>query len=209
MNLWQWFWGTKLIKDMKTTVEGLVPFILKWESGAVRKNGESLTLLFDRAKKTGWSNDPLDLGGETMCGVTLATYKSYCRKKGYPTPTAYALKEISYEEWLDVLKTLFWDRWKADEIKSQKIANFLVDWVWASGVYGIKLPQELVGVTADGVVGPMTIEAINHENPDDFLLRLYARRVEYYNRLVAQKPNQKKWLKGWMNRLNDIMKYEG
>lgn len=208
MNLWSWFWGTRLKKDMKTSVEGLIPFILKWETGAVKKSEESMIELFARAKKTGWSDDPNDLGGQTMCGVTLSTYKSYCRKKGFPTPSAIGLKEITYSEWKDVLKTLFWDRWKADEIKSQKIANFLVDWVWASGLYGIKLPQELLEVKADGVVGDKTLAAVNAQDPDEFLLRLYARRTEYYNRLVAQKPTQKKWLKGWMNRLNDIMKYE-
>lgn len=141
-----------------------------------------------------------------MCGVTLVTYKSYCRKKGLPTPTAKALKEISYNDWLGVLKTLYWDRWQADRIRSQKVANFLVDWVWASGRYGIRLPQEVLGVKVDGIVGDKTIDAVNTEVEDDLLLKLYARRVEYYNRLVAQKPSQKYWYNGWINRLNDIMK---
>ena len=33
---------------------------------------------------------------------------------------------------------------KADEIKSQSIADILVDWVWASEVHGIKIPHDLV-----------------------------------------------------------------
>jgi hypothetical protein len=32
------------------------------------------------------------------------------------------------------LKSLYWDKWKADQIKSQSVANILVDWVWASGI---------------------------------------------------------------------------
>ena len=51
---------------------------------------------------------------------------------------------------------MYWDRWKADEIKSQSIADILVDWIWASEMHGIKIPHDLVGVIPDGIVGPKT-----------------------------------------------------
>ena len=41
---------------------------------------------------------------------------------------------------------MYWDRWKADEIKSQSIADILVDWIWANEMHGIKIPHDLVGV---------------------------------------------------------------
>ena len=69
-------------------------------------------------------------------------------------------------EWLDILKTMFWDRWQADKIKSQKLANILVDWVWGSGVYGIKIPQRILGVKQDGIVGDETLKALNAQDPD-------------------------------------------
>lgn len=50
------------------------------------------------------------------------------------------------------MKKLFCNRWMADLIKDQAVANTLVDWVWGSGVYGVKIPQRMLGVTADGVV---------------------------------------------------------
>lgn len=61
-------------------VENIVPFILKWETGTT---GIGLTneQLFEKAKLKGFANDPDDLGGATMCGVTLDTYTSYCSKK--------------------------------------------------------------------------------------------------------------------------------
>jgi len=37
------------------------------------------------------------------------------------------------------MKKNFWDKWKADLIKDQSIANILVDWVWGSGKYGITI----------------------------------------------------------------------
>lgn len=129
-------------------VKKLAPFILKWEGGFV--------------------NDPDDLGGATNMGVTMATYKVYCKRKGRPEPAIDDLKHLSNDEWIDILKSLYWDKWKADQIKSQSVANILVDWVWASGNYGIKIPQELLGVTADGIVGkiplPLSITILHSTN---------------------------------------------
>ena len=88
-------------------VSKLVPFILKWEGGFV--------------------NDPDDLGGATNKGITLSAYETYCYRKGYPKPTVECLKNISDATWMDILKTLYWDKWKADQIVNQSVANILVD----------------------------------------------------------------------------------
>ncbi len=63
------------------------------------------------------------------------------------------IKILSVDDFMMVLKTYYWDRWQADRIASQSIANFLVDWVYNSGSYGIKIPQKLLHVDDDGVVG--------------------------------------------------------
>lgn len=67
-------------------VENIVPFILKWETGTT---GIGLTneQLFEKAKERGFANDPDDLGGATMCGVTFSTYTAYCSKKRLSTAT--------------------------------------------------------------------------------------------------------------------------
>lgn len=184
-------------------VESIVPFILKWETGTA---GATLTneQLFEKAKQKGYANDTDDLGGPTMCGVTLATYTEYCRKKGYPRPTAVHLKAIKYTDWLAILKTMFWDRWKADQIINAPIALMLVDFVWGSGKYGITIPQKVLGVAADGVVGPKTLAAINSRDPKQLFAELKAARKAYYERICNSRPTNKKYLKGWLNRLNDI-----
>ena len=126
--------------------EKLIPFIQKWEGG--------------------FANDPTDRGGATMRGITLATFRAYRKAKGGATPSVADLKNISDAEWKAVYKTMFWDKWKADSIQSQKIANILVDWVWGSGVHGIKNPQRILGVVDDGIVGNKTISAVNFADPD-------------------------------------------
>lgn len=184
-------------------VELLAPYIKKWEGGFV--------------------NDPADRGGATNMGVTIATFDAYCRRKAYPRPTIERLKKLSEKEWVDILKTMFWDRWKADLIKSQKVANILVDWVWGSGAHGIFIPQRLLGVKVDGIVGEKTIHALNAQDPDKFFQLVFDARKQFlqditdgsvkrYEARIGRKATQaelmkhtnKRFLKGWLNRLEDI-----
>lgn len=165
----------------------LVPFILQWEGGFV--------------------NDPDDLGGATNKGITIGTFTEYKKRKGQKAPTVDDLKNISDAEWHDVFKSLYWDRWRADEIKNQSVANILVDWVWASGVHGIKRPQKLLGVAADGLVGPKTIAAINAADPKKLFDAIKADREKFIDEICKARPKNEKYRRGWMNRINAI-KYE-
>ena len=188
-------------------VESIVPFILKWETGTT-DIGLANEQLFEKAKFKGFVNDPDDLGGATMCGVTLATFTDYCRRKGYPRPTIVRLKAIKYKEWLEILKTMFWDKWKADQINNESVALILVDWVWGSGKYGITIPQKAIGVTADGIVGPKTIAAVNAKDPKQLFDLIRKERLAYIERICKSRPTNLKYKRGWLNRLNDI-KFKG
>ena len=166
-------------------VEKLTPFILKWEGGFV--------------------NDPDDLGGATNMGVTFGTYQTYRKAKGLPAPTIDDLKNLTKEEWTDILKGSYWNRWKADEIKNQSVANILVDWVWASGVHGIKSPQEILEVAADGIVGKNTIAALNAYEPQAELFgRIKQARYDFIERICEKRPANKKFRNGWRNRIKDF-----
>lgn len=159
--------------------EVLKPFILSWEGG--------------------FADVPGDRGGATNKGVTLTTFRSIFGQQ----KTVEDLKNMTDEEWMTVFTKYFWRRWMASDIKSQAIANLLVDWVWASGAYGVKLPQKILGVKIDGLVGQKTLAAINNY-PDQRELfdRLWKERKEFFERIG--KGTQAKFLKGWLNRLNGI-----
>lgn len=167
-------------------VNQLAPFILKWEGGFV--------------------NDPADLGGATNMGVTIGAWKS-CGydKDGDGDIDVDDLRLLTREDVVNrVLKPHYWDRWKADEIKSQSVANILVDWVWASGTHGIKIPQRLLGVTVDGIVGPKTIAAVNARNPRELFDMIKIARFDFIEDICRKRPTNNKFKRGWMNRINDI-----
>ena len=121
-----------------------IPFLEKWEGS--------------------WSNDPDDSGGATMKGVTLTTYTAYRKKKGLLPPTEDDLRNISKEEWLDIYKTMYWDKINGDAFQSQNVANIMVDWYWMSGVIAIKRLQLIVGTKQDGIVGQKTLAAVHAKN---------------------------------------------
>lgn len=163
----------------------LFSFIQKWEGG--------------------WADHKADKGGKTNMGITLSTWKS-CGydKDGDDDIDSYDLKLITPEDVYAVFKKNYWDRWMADYIRSQSLANILVDWVWASGVHGIKIPQKLLHVEPDGIVGKITLSTLNQVNPKEFFQLLKETRIQFIDDICSNDPTQEVFRKGWLNRINDI-----
>lgn len=190
-------------------IEELIPFVLYFEVGLTKLElALPVQEMYAAAKKKGFAIDLVDRGGATMCGVILDTYKTYRRSKGFSMTTVNDLKQMPYEDWRAIIKQMFWDRWKADQINSQPLANLLVDWVWASGVNGIKIPQRILGVTVDGKVGPKTIAALNAANSRQLFDRFHAERLKFVDGIVQRNPSQVRFIKGWKRRINAIT-YDG
>lgn len=164
----------------------LSPKILKWESEL-------------------FVNDPLDAGGATKNGVTLSTWKQCGYDKDQDGDIdADDVKMINRADFEMVLKKYYWDRWQADKIINQSIADILVDWVWGSGKWGIVIPQRILGVTPDGQVGPKTIAALNSQSQAILFDKIYQARIDFLAQIVRNNPSQKRFIQGWMNRLHDF-----
>lgn len=146
----------------------------------------------------GYTNHPDDLGGPTNKGITLATYRAYCGKE----KTVKHLREMSYGTWQNIMKDLYWDRCKADEIDNQSVAEIMVDWCVNSGNIGIRKVQGILGCTADGIVGPITLSLINSSDPEVLFDRIKSARKQFYINIVKKNPSQKIFMNGWMNRLS-------
>ena len=166
------------------SIDILFPFILSWEGGFV--------------------NDPDDLGGATNKGVTMAAFRQYRKQCLLPEPTIEDLKSISVSDVKAIMKRNYWDKWKADQIKSQGVANALVDWLWHSGSSTIKTVQRLLGVAADGIVGSMTIAAVNGKDAQSLFDAIQKERRLYLVSICEKRPANKKFLKGWLRRVDSI-----
>lgn len=166
-------------------IEFVMPLILRWEGRFVK--------------------DLDDLGKAANMGVTLNTLSAYRKSKNLPPPSIYDLKRLSRKEWSNILKTYYWDRWKADDICNQAVANILVDWVWVSGVYGIKIPQQVLEVKADGMVGERTLAVLNAYQPQAELFgRIKQARFDYVACICKARPRMEIFQKGWNNRIRSF-----
>jgi lysozyme family protein len=153
----------------------------------------------------GFVNDPKDHGGATNMGVTLATWRQVgYDKDGDGDIDADDIKLLSANDAVSVLKLNYWNRWKADQINNQSIAEILVDWVWGSGKWGIVIPQRILKVPDDGIVGNATLFAVNSANQRGLHEAIFQARGRFILDLVKNHPEQKKFLDGWMNRLNNF-----
>jgi lysozyme family protein len=142
----------------------------------------------------GWSDHPFDPGGATMKGVTLETYRRY---KMNPHITKYQLRNITDEEVADIYKVGYWDKCRCYDLPSG--VDFLVfDAAVNMGVgRSAKLLQEAVGVSADGVIGPITIAAANAADVDLTIERFSQLKEAFYRSL----PTFGTFGNGWLNRV--------
>lgn len=151
----------------------------------------------------GYVYHPADKGGPTMKGVTLQTYQEHFGSH----KTVSDLKNISYGEWQYIMKELYWDKCRADEIDNQSVAEITVDWCVNSGMVGMRKVQEIVGCKPDGICGPITLSMINTSDPKSLFDRILSARKQFYTNIVKKNPSQKVFMNGWMNRL-EMFKFE-
>lgn len=157
-------------------------------------------------------NDPDDPGGETYCGIT---------RRDHPTWPGWAIideyKPLRWNERVDspaldnLVKQLYreeiWSKIKGDDIQSDSVACFLFDWFVNSGYVAIRTAQRLVGCVADGVVGPNTLAGVNGAKPLHLFDGLKAARVSFVKGIAERRTASKKYLAGWLRRINSF-KYD-
>lgn len=189
-------------------MDRFVKFLLVFEAGIqIHDAGSPNELLFQNAAKSGFSDIPEDAGGPTMCGITLNTYRQFCKRMGYPSPSADELRNIPFGHWEATLRYMFWNPCHADELPAP-LAYIIVDWFWASGFAGLKRVQRILSVKQDGIFGPVTVAAILSQTPESLFNKIKEERLVFLDEIVKKRPANIKFLKGWQNRLNAI-NYDG
>jgi len=101
-----------------------------------------------------------------------------------------------------IYKENYWDKARLDDIESQKIANnIFVFGVNAGLKTAVKIAQRLVKTKTDGIVGNKTIKALDCVDEDYFVKEYKERIKNYYINLAINNSKYKKYLEGWLNRV--------
>jgi lysozyme family protein len=139
----------------------------------------------------GYVNNPKDPGGETNWGIS---------KRSYPQED---IKALTRERAMAIYKRDFWDKIDLDHAPLG-IAEQLLDFAVNSGMpVAVCALQRAVGVAADGVIGPHTLEAIRKMYTHDIIMRFIAERIDFMTRC-------KNWIDactGWMRRIANQLRY--
>ena len=102
------------------------------------------------AHEGGYTNHPSDPGGPTNFGITIYDYRRYVK----PGATAADVKAMQVEEAKRIYRAKYWDAQRCDELPAG-VDYAVFDYGVNSGIgRSKKVLQRVVGVNADGVLGP-------------------------------------------------------
>jgi lysozyme family protein len=144
----------------------------------------------------GYVNDPKDPGGETNLGVTKAAWSAYL---GRPIADG-EMKALTKDVVKPFYKKMYWDKEHGDELP--KGLDYLAfDFAVNAGTgQAAKFIQRAVGATADGAIGPSTMELIAKADPHKLVDDFTKEKEDFYKDLAARKPDLAKFLNGWLTR---------
>jgi len=150
----------------------------------------------------GYSNDPLDSGGRTNLGVTQRVWEEFV---GHSVTEA-DMKALTPQKVGSMYKLKYWNP-SYCEVLPKGLDYVVFDFAVNAGTgRSVKTLQQAIGCVADGVIGPKTMAAINDANPKDLIAKFSDARADFYQGIVARKPDQARFIRGWLNRVEESRK---
>lgn len=135
-------------------------------------------------------------------GVTAAALAAF---RGCASVGAGDISALTLDEAVRLGKRLFYETPGIDLLPWDGLVASMVDFGWGAGpVQAIKLLQRLVAVADDGQVGAFTARAyaqfVASHGLEGAAGRWQATRDGYYRTIVARRPVNAKYLRGWTRR---------
>ena len=146
---------------------------------------------FVLAKEGGYSNNPMDPGGETKYGIS---------KRAFP---AIDIARLTLEEAGKIYKRAYWDECNCDELPPPWDFAVFDCAVNQGPMKAKRMAQMALGVSVDGKIGPKTISAAHSADKDKIKLFL-GRRLAEYARTVSENPHLGIFSFGWACRVLDL-----
>lgn len=172
----------------------------------------------------GLSDVPQDRGGITKYGVSINFLRGvadtqrgrdFLHRMGIILPiTEDRIRNLTKIQAENIFRNEFWNALRLDDMQHRP-ALFLYDcavnhghkravilaqrgYNACVGIYGVKLSE-------DGIMGPLTRAAMNHDT-DAILRHCVKARRDFFEAIVKNDDTQKVFLKGWLNRCDALAK---
>ena len=145
--------------------------------------------------KTGYVCVEGDLGGETKFGIA---------KNANPD---LDIKSLTLKQAMEVYYNRYWKPLGCENF-DENLALMLFDAGVNHGIgWAAKCLQKAVGTTPDGQIGNITIGKTKTFKSAELCDIILKSREDLFRSIVSRKPNQAKFLKGWLNRIVAIKAY--
>ena len=155
---------------------------------------QSLALMLKH--EGGFVNNPKDPGGMTNLGVTKRTYEDWL---GHEVDEEI-MRNLRPMDVIWLYKKLYWDKIKADSLPAG-LDYCLFDCAVNSGPsQAVKFLQVALNLTADGIVGPLTIAAAEQRDTAELIEQFCEERLHFMQSLST-------WAtfgKGWQRRVEEV-----
>lgn len=161
----------------------------------------------------GYVNNPDDGGGKTNMGITAKTLLE-ANRRGITNITD--VRNLTRSVCEDIYKAMYWDVSKCDLLIWPLDLVVFDTLVIAGNVQSIKFLQRVLNMVldrnelvVDGVFGKKSINALGKcvQNEKHAVLAsdlFLDMREDFHKQICIKKPQNKIFLKGWMNRVNKL-----
>ena len=168
---------------MSISIEEALKFTLKWEGG--------------------YTNDPLDPGGPTNFGIIQSRYDEYRRDEKLPTQS---VKLITKKEYTEIYERYYWDPMRAKWVTAP-LGLVLFDTAVNLGVGGATARlQASLKIPVTSRWTQAISDTIHTSDQVAIALNICNLRIAKRYARVRQRADQKRFLRGWLNRDNDLIK---
>lgn len=155
-----------------------------------------------------------DAGGATNFGISLRFLKDLYKTCDWVDISNNSvvdkedIKALKKEDAAKIYYEQFWRKQRCDMMSNKDLAFKVFDMSVNMGLtQAARLLQRAVNATGlanlnvDGLIGFVTITAIEKCEPDWLLILLRIEAIDFYRNLVKTKPEYQKFLKGWLRRV--------
>lgn len=159
-----------------------------------------------------------DSGMETYRGISRKYHPSWNGWSIVDSKKPLKHNQIIKDESLENNVRQFYYKYYYTPMKINRLNNLLISGhVFCHGVNAgkatsIKLLQKAinkacsVNIAVDGIIGKETLSYANGDKQSEIANELINQRNQYYQNLANNKPSQKKFLNGWLNRVKTTTK---
>jgi len=148
------------------------------------------------AYEGGFCDNPNDPGGATNFGITLRTLEAFL---GHAV-TVDAVRTMSSGAAIEIYRANYWNQMRCGDLPAGVDLMVFDFGVNSGNATAVKALQELVGVTADGAIGPATLRAVAGTNPGSLVNGLGRARLAYLRGLKTFAD----FGDGWTRRVDDV-----